>query len=52
VSHSETEYKLKAPDEKDSHRMFANLAAAVILGFGRLAHGIFKFIFSLLRSLA
>gem|GEM_PF-4441491 len=46
MSHSETEYKLKSPDEKDTHRMLANLAAAVIIGFGRLAHGIFKFIFS------
>ena len=52
MSHSHSEYSLKSPDEKDSHRMLANLFAAVILGFGRLAHGVFKFVFSILSSLA
>ncbi len=51
VSHH-SNYKLKSPDEKDSHRMMANLVAAVILGFGRFVHGVFKFIFSVISSMA
>ena len=45
-------YRLKSPDEKDSYRMMANLIAAVILGIGRFVHGIFKFVFSVISSLA
>lgn len=49
---SDPKHDLKSPDEKDIHRMLANITTALILGFGRLAHGIFKFIFSLISSIA
>jgi len=52
VSHSHSAPNIKSPDEKDSHRMLANLFAGVILGCGRVVYGVFRFMFSVLSSLA